>query len=172
MPRRILLKPAFFASAQLRKLSPPEGGSTAGGGTGSASRVAVVGGAGMGCVVVVGAGVIRWTTEVWVEKVGFAVDGRSAVDEAVVGVVEVVEGVVVTVLVGVDVVVVPAEGATFDPPVRLPMIASTMITPTAPASQNGHFLRLVDASPSGGCPAGGTAFHCGPGSRDMEDSPC
>lgn len=123
----------------------------------------------MGCVVVVGAGVIRWTTEVWVEKVGFAVDGRSAVDEAVVGV---VEGVVVTVLVGVDVVVVPAEGATFDPPVRLPMIASTMITPTAPASQNGHFLRLVDASPSGGCPAGGTAFHCGPGSRDMENSPC
>jgi len=44
----------------------------------------------MGCVVVVGAGVIRWTTEVWVEKVGFAVDGRSAVDEAVVGVVGVV----------------------------------------------------------------------------------
>jgi len=124
----------------------------------------------MGCVVVVGvgAGVVRWTTEVWVEKVGFAVDGRSAVDEAVVGV---VEGVVVTVLVGVDVVVVPAEGATFDPPVRLPMIARTTITPTAPASQNGHFLRLVDASPSGGCPAGGTAFHCGPGSCDMEISP-
>ncbi len=64
----------------------------------------------MGCVVAVGvgAGVVRWTTEVWVEKVGSAVGGRSAVDEAVVGV---VEGVVVTVLVGVDVVVVPAEGA-------------------------------------------------------------
>lgn len=48
----MLLKPAFFASAQLRKLSPPEGGSTAGGGTGSGTRVAVAGGAGMGCVVV------------------------------------------------------------------------------------------------------------------------
>ncbi len=53
----MLLKPAFFASAQLRKLSPPEGGSTAGGGTGSGTRVAVVGGAGIG-VVVVGAGAI------------------------------------------------------------------------------------------------------------------
>jgi len=44
----MLLKPAFFASAQLRKLSPPEGGATAGGRTGSGTRVAVVGGAGMG----------------------------------------------------------------------------------------------------------------------------